>query len=80
MLLQKTHLHTVMNLDANGVTLALHNAGFPEDSVKTATFAGMTSGGTFIYNCTYFDTDTKTDEDCRVHVYFTNKGVMHADY
>ena len=80
MLLQKTHIHSAMNLGANGITLALHNAGYAEDCVKTAEFVGLTVGGSFVYNCTYFDTDSGVDEDCMVFVYYTNTGVMQAGY
>jgi hypothetical protein len=80
MLLQATHIHAASNLDASGVTFALHNNDYTEDSVKTATFAGMTTNGSFVYNCTYFDTDTGKDDDCMVYVHYTNLFKLVADY
>ena len=56
MLLQPVHINAAMSLDAAGVTFALQNNDLLEDSVKTASFAGMTTHGSFVYNCTYFDT------------------------
>lgn len=80
MLLQATHIHAAMNLDAVGVTFALHNNDYPEDSVKSASYAGMTANGSFVYHCTYFDTDTQKDEDCIVYVHYTNLYKLVADY
>lgn len=80
MLLKQVHINSAMSLSPNGVTLALHNGGYIEDLVKTATFGGMTTSGSFVYYCTYFDTDTREDEDCIVYVKFTERGVMRADY
>ena len=80
MLLKKEHINSAMSLDAAGVTFALHNNDFPDDSVKTAQFSGMTTNGSFVYHCTYFDTDTGTDEDCMVYVYYTKLFKLVADY
>jgi hypothetical protein len=80
MLLQTTHINAAMSLDAAGVTFALHNNDYPEDSVKTAVYAGMTANGSFVYHCTYFDTDTGKDEDCIVYVHYTNLYKLVADY
>lgn len=80
MLLKKEHINTVMNLTAETVTLALHNTGYPEDSVKTAVFGGMTPYGSFVYYCTYADRDTKEDEDCVLYVRYNDRGVMLAEY
>lgn len=80
MLLQQTHINAAMSLDAAGVTFALHNNDYPDDSVKTASFAGMTANGSFVYNCTYADDDTGKDEDCRVYVYYTKLFKLVADY
>jgi hypothetical protein len=80
MLLQATHIHAAMTLDAAGVTFALHNNGYPEDSVKSAVYTGMTANGSFVYNCTYFDTNTGKDEDCMVYVHYTNLYKLVADF
>ena len=80
MLLQQTHINAAMSLDAAGVTFALHNNDYPEDSVKTATYAGMTENGSFVYHCTFFNDDTCVDEDCSVFVYYTNLCKLVADY
>ena len=80
MLLQKTHINAAMSLDAAGVTFALHNNDYPDDSVKTASYAGMTANGSFVYHCTYFDEDTGKDEDCMVYVHYTYIGILVADY
>jgi hypothetical protein len=80
MLLRTTHINSVMSLSANGVTLALHNAGYIEDVIKTASFSGMTVSGSFVYICTFFDVETRKDEDATVFVFFTDTGVMHASY
>jgi hypothetical protein len=80
MLLQETHINAAMKLDAAGVTFALHNNDYPEDSVKTASYAGMTANGSFVYHCTYFDTDTGKDENCIVYVHYTNLYKLVADY
>lgn len=80
MLLKKEHINSAMSLDVAGVTRALNNNGYPEASVKTAVFAGMSETGTFVYHCTYFDTDTQKDEDCSVYVNYTNLYKLVADY
>jgi hypothetical protein len=80
MLLRATHINSAMSLTAPAVTVALHNAGYFEDSVKTATFRGMTPSGSFVYDCTYFDTDMQQDEDAIVYVHFTSNLVMNASY
>ena len=79
MLLQIPHIHAAMNLDAAGVTFALKNNDL-DDTVKTASYAGMTQGGSFVYHCTYFDTDTGGDEDCIVYVHYNNLCKLVADY
>lgn len=80
MLLQHTHINAAMKLDAAGVTFALRNNDYQNEIVKTATFVGMTEGGSFVYDCTYFDDDTNKDEDCRVYVYYTRLFKLVADY
>ena len=80
MLLQQTHINAAMSLDAAGVTFALHNNDYPDDSVKTAAYAGMTANGSFVYHCTYFDSDTDKDEDCMVYVHYNNLCKLVADY
>jgi hypothetical protein len=79
MLLQLTHINAAMSLDAAGVTFALKNNDM-DDSVKTASYAGMTANGSFVYHCTFFDTDTCQDEYCMVYVYYTNMYRLVADY
>ena len=79
MLLQKTHINAAMSLDAAGVTFALKNNDL-DDTVKTASFAGMTQNGSFVYDCTYADDDTGKDEDCRVYIYYTKTFKLVADY
>jgi hypothetical protein len=80
MLLQPVHINTAMSLGANGVTLALHTNGYVEDVVSAASFAGMTANGCFVYHCTYFDTDTRKNEDCMVYVHYNNRNVLVAEY
>ena len=79
MLLHPVHINAAMSLDATGVTFALKNNDM-DDTVKTASFAGMTTNGSFVYHCTYFDTDTGEDEDCIVYVYYTKMFKLVADY
>lgn len=80
MLLQPTHIRAAMALDAAGVTFALRNNDYPDDSVKTATYKGMTANGSFVYDCTYFDADTGKDDDCIVYVHYNNLCKLVADY
>ena len=79
MLLQQTHINAAMNLDAAGVTFALRNNDM-DDTVKTASYAGMSPGGSFVYHCTYADDDTGVDEDCIVYVHYNNLCKLVADY
>lgn len=79
MLLKKEHINSAMNLDAAGVTFALKNNDL-DDTVKTASYKGMTANGSFVYDCTYFDEDTGKDEDCFVYVHYTNLFKLVADY
>ena len=80
MLLQPTHIHAAMNLDAAGITFALHNNNYPEDSVKSASYLGMTANGSFVYDCTYFDTDIGKDTECHVYVHYNQMCKLVADY
>lgn len=80
MLLQITHIHAAMNLDAAGITFALHNNDYPEDSVKSASYLGMTANGSFVYDCKFFDTDMGKDEDCIVYVHYNQMCKLVADY
>lgn len=80
MLLQITHIHAAMNLDAAGITFALRNNDYPDDSVKTATYMGMTANGSFVYDCTYFDTDIGKDTECHVYVHYNQMCKLVADY
>ena len=80
MLLQQTHISAAMSLDAAGVTFALHNNDYPEDSVKTATYMGMTANGSFVYDCTYYDENFNHDEDCIVYVHYNALCKLVADY
>jgi len=80
MLLKKEHINSAMSLDAAGVTFALRNNEYFDDSVKTATFGGMTESGSFVYFCTFYDESTGVDEDCIVYVRYTSLGKLVADY
>ena len=79
MLLQPVHINAAMSLDAAGVTFALKNNDM-DDTVKTASYVGMTANGSFVYHCTFFNDDTCVDEDCSVFVYYTNLCKLVADY
>lgn len=79
MLLHPVHINAAMSLDAAGVTFALRNNDY-DDSVKTASCEGMTTTGSFVYHCTYFDIDSGKDEDCTVYVHYTNLFKLVADY
>lgn len=80
MLLQQTHINAAMNLSAMGVSFALRNNNYKDDSVNTATYVGMTANGSFVYACTYFDEDLDEDADCIVYVYYNNLCKLIADY
>ena len=80
MLLKKEHINSAMSLDAVGVSFAVRNKGYTDDSVKTAVFGGMTTSGSFVYYCTYADSDTGKDEDCIIYVRYTERGVLTGEY
>jgi hypothetical protein len=80
MLLKKEHINSAMSLDAAGVSFALRNNDYPDDKVKTATFGGMTEMGSFVYHCTYADSDTCKDEDCIVYVRYNKLCKLVAEY
>jgi hypothetical protein len=79
MLLQLTHITTAMSLDAAGVTMALRK-NYPDDSVLTAVFAGMTANGSFVYACTYNDEVQGFVGNCTAYVQYDDHGRMSACY
>lgn len=79
-MLNKQQVITAMSLDADAVTAALRNNDYPDESVLTAEFAGLTRNGSFTYTCTYRDEDLGTEEDCIVYVTYTKQMQLVADY
>lgn len=80
MLLKLEHIVSATKLEPVTIDFALARNGYSDDSVKTATFAGMTTSGSFVYECTYFDKETQQDESCRIYVAYDNFGKLVADY
>lgn len=78
MFLQQTHITSAMSLTPAAVTVALRK-NYPQDTVKTAKFLGMTCNGSFVYDCTYSD-ESDFDVECYIYVQFDNKGRMSACY
>jgi hypothetical protein len=79
-MLNKQQIISAMSLDADGITAALRNNDYQDESVLTAEFTGMTRNGSFTYTCTYNDQDLGTEEDCIVYVTYTKQMRMVADY
>jgi hypothetical protein len=79
-MLTKQQIISAMSLDADGITAALRNNDYQDESVLTAVFTGMSSSGSFVYECTYNDTDLGTEEACTVYVRFNGVMKMVADY
>lgn len=81
MILNARYVTTLMTLTAQDITAALERNEYHGDSVKTAAFAGLnTRSGSFVYNCTYHDTETEKDEDCQVYIHFNNLMQLVAEY
>ena len=80
MLLHQTHINAAMNMSAMGVSFALRNNGYEDDSVLTASFSGMTTHGSFVYECTYFDDHEGRNKDCKVYVHYNSFYILVADY
>lgn len=79
-MLNKQQIIAAMSLDADGITEALDNNDYVDDSVLTAEFTGWTRYGSFTYTCTYFDEDLGTEEECIVYVTYTKQMQLVADY
>jgi hypothetical protein len=79
MLLKLEHIISATKLSANTINSALKRNGY-DDTVKSANFAGMTTNGSFAYECTYADDSTGQDEDCRIYIAYDNFGKLVADY
>jgi len=76
MLLNKNHIDAVTSMDAT----ALIRNGYPEDSVQTAVFKGMTPGGSFVYVCTSYNPHNDRIEDFNVYVKYDLSFNLIADY
>ena len=48
--------------------------------VQSDSFSGMTTHGSFVYECTYFDDHEGRNKDCKVYVHYNNFYVLVADY
>lgn len=80
MLLKLEHIVSATTLAPVTVEFALARSGYTEDRIKTAVFAGMTTNGSFVYDCVYDDKLAGMLQDCRVYVSYDNSGKLVADY
>lgn len=79
MLLKKEHVTKAMQLTTGDVRQALQRSGYT-DPISAVTFMGMTTSGSFVYDVSYINIDTGHTEDGAVFVYYSDKGLLHADY
>jgi hypothetical protein len=79
-MLTKDQIISAMSLDADGVTAALRNNDYQDESVLTAVFKGMNDNGSFVYECTYNDTYDATEQACMVYIHFNERMQMVAEY
>lgn len=80
MLLKLEHIVSATKLAPVTVEFALARNGYTDDRIKTAAFVGMTTNGSFVYQCTYDDKLEGSVQDCRVYVSYDNFGKLVADY
>ena len=75
-------LKTLTSFTTHGLAMALHHSGYTGAAFKTAKFLGITNGGQFCYQVTYFD-DAGTGKDEVGKVFLTydpTEGKVTADY
>jgi hypothetical protein len=53
---------------------------YPKDKILLSTFLGVTNGGQFTYDCTYFDDIEGENQRCKVFVYIDSTNTIVADY
>jgi hypothetical protein len=79
MLLKKEHVTKAMNLSTGDVVHALERNGY-KDKISYIDFRGMTTNGSFVYECTYIDLNTGNQDSGNVYVHYNERGLLIADF
>lgn len=74
-------LKTLTSFTTHGLAMALHHSGYTGAAFKTAKFLGMTNGGQFCYQVTYYDESLEGEQLGKVFLtYDPTAGKVTADY
>lgn len=82
MLLTIAQVNAAMQLPAHDVQACLRAAGYSQDQVSSATYAGMSTSGCFVYRITYAGIENIA-ETANVYVRYqlvNGKLLLKADY
>ena len=69
----------VTALDTAAVARVLRRSGYP-DPIRTARFLGLTTGGEFCYQISYWDTHEGREMLGKVWLSYNGAGLLEADY
>lgn len=74
-------LKTLTSFTTHGLAMALHHSGYSGVTFKKAKFLGITNGGQFCYQVTYYDDTLEGEVTDKVFLTYNHaEGKVTADY